>query len=365
MLNWNPRNLLRGFLFAVSVFSSQPACADILIGVAGPMTGQNGIFGQQMKMGVDAAVTAINQSGGINGEPLAAISADDACDAKRAETAAREFVAKDVRLVVGHFCSGASLAAASVYQSSGLVMISPAATSPALTEFANNVLFRVVPRDDSQVDIALARIATDHPSATVVAVVEEGASFAQFAKRFLELKPSALVRKYTPGKNEAAEIAAELAQANASVIYFAGTGGEVGKIVSALPQRFATLPKLFGSDAVLTDDFAKNGGANGEGLKLTYALDLTATPEAKRFLSTALSPESVSVASYASVEAFVAAARASSVNDTKAIARHMRSGSVYATAIGAISFDAKGDVRPQRFQWYQLVQGQFASEPGL
>jgi branched-chain amino acid transport system substrate-binding protein len=365
MFYGNPRNLLRGFLFVVLVFASQPVCAEILIGVAGPMTGQNGIFGQQMKMGVEAAVAAINKSGGINSEPLSVISSDDACDAKRAGTAAREFVAKDVRLVVGHFCSGASLAAASVYQSSGLVMISPAATSPALTELPNDVLFRVVPRDDSQVDIALTRIATDHPNATVVAVVEEGASFAQLAKRFLELRPSAVVRKYSAGQNEATEIAAELAQANATVIYFAGSGDEVGKIVAALPQRFATMPKLFGSDAVLTDDFAKNAGATGEGLKLTYALDLTAMPEAKPFLSTAPSPESVSVAAFASVEAFVAAARASSINDTKAIARHMRSGSTYATAIGAISFDAKGDVRPQRFQWYQLVQGQFASEPGL
>src|SRR5215475_11293095 len=56
---------LYGLAFGAAVAMSAPASAqDITIGVAGPMTGQYAAFGTQFKNGMDAAIAAINASGG-------------------------------------------------------------------------------------------------------------------------------------------------------------------------------------------------------------------------------------------------------------------------------------------------------------
>ena len=64
---------LFGLALGAAVALSAPASAqDITIGVAGPMTGQYAAFGTQFKNGMDAAVAAINASGGVLGKKLKA-----------------------------------------------------------------------------------------------------------------------------------------------------------------------------------------------------------------------------------------------------------------------------------------------------
>ena len=60
------KSLLAGV--ALTFAMSSAAYADILIGTAGPMTGQYASFGAQMKAGAEQAVEDINAAGGVNGE---------------------------------------------------------------------------------------------------------------------------------------------------------------------------------------------------------------------------------------------------------------------------------------------------------
>jgi branched-chain amino acid transport system substrate-binding protein len=136
------------------------AHADINIGIAGPLSGQNAGFGEELRTGVSAAIAEINRLGGINGENLALIAGDDNCDAKRATDVARDFRTKDVRLVVGHFCSSATLAAAPIYTEGGILVITPSATAPDITMKNLWNVFRLTGRDDMQADIAAQRISS-------------------------------------------------------------------------------------------------------------------------------------------------------------------------------------------------------------
>ena len=43
------------------------ARADILIGVVGPMSGEYASFGDQMKVGAEAAIADVNAAGGVLG----------------------------------------------------------------------------------------------------------------------------------------------------------------------------------------------------------------------------------------------------------------------------------------------------------
>jgi branched-chain amino acid transport system substrate-binding protein len=119
--------LKTGLLAATAVIAlTGVAQADIVIATAGPMTGPYAAFGEQMKKGAEMAVKDINAAGGINGEMLKLEIGDDACDPKQAVAVANQFVNQGVVFVAGHFCSGSSIPASSVYNEEGIIQISPA-----------------------------------------------------------------------------------------------------------------------------------------------------------------------------------------------------------------------------------------------
>src|SRR5690606_19790 len=90
-----------------------------------------------VKEGVDTAVEMINASGGVLGKQLEAVVMDDACEPKQGPVVANRVVNEGIGYVVGHVCSGATIAATDIYNNEGVIMISPSATAPAVTEGKN------------------------------------------------------------------------------------------------------------------------------------------------------------------------------------------------------------------------------------
>ena len=146
---------------------SSPAHADITIGVAGPMSGQYAIFGEQMVHGAQSAIDEINAKGGISGEQLKLVSGDDACDNRKTEDVAKNLVSNGAAVVIGHFCSNAALMGAKIYEAANIPMISPSASLPLLAEGAGWNVVRLASRDDVQADVAALRIKRETPDAVV------------------------------------------------------------------------------------------------------------------------------------------------------------------------------------------------------
>jgi hypothetical protein len=61
------RKLLLIGAIAIATLCGGAAAAEILIGVAGPMTGKNAWFGEQIERGTALAVADINAAGGMLG----------------------------------------------------------------------------------------------------------------------------------------------------------------------------------------------------------------------------------------------------------------------------------------------------------
>src|SRR5690606_14270666 len=140
---------------ALGVAFSGPAFADILIGTAGPMTGQYASFGAQFKIGAEQAVEDINAAGGVNGEMLKLFVGDDACDPKQAVAVANQAASEGVVFMAGHFCSGSSIPASEVYFEEGIIQISPGSTNPTYTDNRPGPgIYRMCGRDDDQGDVA-------------------------------------------------------------------------------------------------------------------------------------------------------------------------------------------------------------------
>ena len=107
--------------------------AEILVGVGAPLSGQYAWSGEQLRLGTELAVAKLNASGGVLGEQVRLIYGDDAADPEQAVVVAKKFVSDAVKLVVGHWASGTSIAASPAYTQAGILMISPASTNPLMS----------------------------------------------------------------------------------------------------------------------------------------------------------------------------------------------------------------------------------------
>jgi hypothetical protein len=99
-----PFDVLFVSVILIAALSATTAAAEILIGMAAPMTGAtNAWFGGQVEHGAALAVADINAAGGVRGQQVRLITVDDYCDAEQAVAAAKKLVSEGVIFVVGHF----------------------------------------------------------------------------------------------------------------------------------------------------------------------------------------------------------------------------------------------------------------------
>ncbi|MEM7207630.1 MAG: ABC transporter substrate-binding protein [Pseudomonadota bacterium] len=142
---------------AVSSFIATTAMAadEIKIGVFLGFTGPIESTVAQMAPGAELAIKEVSDSGKLlNGAKVVAVRGDTTCidSAVATATAERLITADGVAAIVGGDCSGVTTAALqNVAKPNGIVMISPSATSPALSTIEDNGLFfRTAPSDARQ-----------------------------------------------------------------------------------------------------------------------------------------------------------------------------------------------------------------------
>jgi branched-chain amino acid transport system substrate-binding protein len=163
---------------AAAFGSASVGHAEILIGRAGPLTGPNAWLGEQTERGVALAVADLNAAGGVLGQQVEMITADDYCDGEQAVAAANKLVAVGVVFVAGHPCSGVAIPTSEVHAAAGTLMISNAATNPMLTERGLDNVFRVVGRDDQQGTIAGNYLA-DRWGDKSIAIAHDGEAYGR------------------------------------------------------------------------------------------------------------------------------------------------------------------------------------------
>src|SRR6266850_3588405 len=123
-----------GVAFGLGLAFADPASAQIKLGVAGPITGGSAAFGAQLKNGTEQAVADTNAAGGILGQKIQVLVGDDRADPKEGVSVANKFVGEGVKFVIGHFNSGVTIPSSDVYKENGMLVISPAATNPTVTD---------------------------------------------------------------------------------------------------------------------------------------------------------------------------------------------------------------------------------------
>jgi branched-chain amino acid transport system substrate-binding protein len=159
---------------AVGPSTQAPATIEtsepFVIGLAGPLTGENAVYGEYMTRSATLAVDQINAAGGIDGIPLRLELGDDQMDPAQSPLIAQRF-ANDpsILAVIGHFASTNTLAALPIYDQAGVPFLSPSSTSQTLSGMSP-WFFRMPSTNDETAD-SVARYAIEVLGATRIASV--------------------------------------------------------------------------------------------------------------------------------------------------------------------------------------------------
>jgi len=141
--------LIATFIFVSTLVTSSYAeiKMGIILGFTGPIESLTPAMRDSAKMAFQEA----SDSGSLlGGETITVVEGDSTCvDSAAAQAAAETLIADGVAAIMGADCSGVTGAiATNVAVPNGVVMISPSATSPGLTDLADNgFFFRTAPSD--------------------------------------------------------------------------------------------------------------------------------------------------------------------------------------------------------------------------
>jgi len=149
-----------GMFMVAGFFTTGFAADTIKLGIAGAHSGDLASYGLPTIKAAELVVKDINAKGGVLGKQIQLMPEDDVCKPEVATNTATKLVSGGVNIVLGHICSGATKAAMGIYKNAKIVVMSPSATTPDLTqsgEYPN--FFRTIASDDMQakleVDFAL------------------------------------------------------------------------------------------------------------------------------------------------------------------------------------------------------------------
>jgi len=346
---------------------ARAAGAEVRIGLAHPLSGPYAVSGERNRVAVQLAIAALNQAGGVLGQEVQLVVVDDGCESDRAAAAALELVKAGVDFVVGHMCSHASLTAAPIYEAAGVPMMSPDSTHPQLTEEGRGNVFRLIGRDDLQGRLAGDWLAYQRPPQRI-AIIHDGTAYGrglaeQARERLREHGSSeALFAVYEPGQADFVRLVEELQRAGIGVLFVGGYGPDAGRLIRVARDHGCRV-QLVGGDGLAMEEFWAAAGSAGEGAVFTARPNLPRIPAAANvlaeFRAMGLGPLPWGLAAYAAVEVWAAAAARAGTVDPSQVIKAIHRGR-FATALGRVGFDAKGDVEGAEWQWQIWHDGSYA-----
>jgi branched-chain amino acid transport system substrate-binding protein len=209
----------------IAIFSnSDTQKGEIKIGVIQPLTGDAASYGESEARAIQIAVDEINAEGGIDDRMIKLITEDGKCDPQAGGSAAQKLVNIDkIKIIIGGACSGETLAAAKITESAQVILISPSATSPAVTD-AGDFVFRVIPSDALAGKIA-AKYAVNELEAKSAAVITELTDYAQglrevFKSAFIEFGGEIVADEtFNTGTSDFRTIATKIQAEKPDIIY--------------------------------------------------------------------------------------------------------------------------------------------------
>jgi len=345
---------------------------QVVLGVAVPLSGDLADFGLTIAQGVQLAAADQNAKGGVLGREVVVKVVDDGASADKAAKAAEELVAADAAAVVGHFNSGASIAAAPIYAGAGVLQITPTSTNPKLTELGIPTVFRVTPTDSAQGPALAAAMAADGRRRVAVLYADANT----YAQGLQEQVRSALaasgidvasVQSFPKGTRDWTPYLQAAAASGADSLLLVAEAPQASEVVLQARDLGLSLP-VYGGDSMAKLEFLYRSGSAAEGATITSLLPNLVSGEAKdsslvteyrdRF---GRNPGLDTPAGQVAAETWFRAATEAGSFDAAAVARVLKGGFSFDSPIGRIAYDTDGDLQDQTIHVNVVSGGQLVA----
>ncbi|MBN1401661.1 MAG: branched-chain amino acid ABC transporter substrate-binding protein [Anaerolineae bacterium] len=353
--------------------SKVPTKGPLTVYVAVPLSGWQADGGQTVLGGARLAAEEINARGGVLGYRLEVVGIDDEADsdvaldvANQIATAVRGGV-EPVLGVIGHYNSGQSEVALEVYKDLPIVVITPTASDPALTQRGYRNFFRVNATDAVQGPYDAQFIVEDLAAERIVVVHADNTYGRGLADQIVPAltglgRPPLEVIEIPEAANSYADAVAQIQAQSPDLVFLAGYETE-GYVLLPELREAGVQAEFLASDGCFLYDFVDGSGPWAEG---AYVSAITPDPtsvadeawwRAYQNLE-ARNPGTYSVAGYSAMAVMAAGAKAAESLDAGAISAALREIEL-STLVGEVNYDAQGDLRQQQAYIFQVREGEF------
>ena len=263
---------------AISMLMLMPLGAafaeDVKLGVLFGFTGPIESLTPSMADGADLAIKEVNDSGALlGGLQVVAVRGDTTCiDSAAAVAAAERLVTSDrVNAIIGGDCSGVTIAMLqNVAKPNGIVMISPSATSPALSTIEDDGLFfRTAPSDARQGEV-VADILQEmdiQEAAMTYTNNDYGKGLADSIAANVEMRGGTITISvpHEDGKGDYSAEVAALAAVGGDILIVAGYLDQGGKGIIQAALDSGAFDQFFLPDGMIGDSLVEAIGPDLDG----------------------------------------------------------------------------------------------------
>ena len=353
--------------------SGAPTKGDVIVYVAGPLSGFQANTGQTVAGGVRLMAEQLNRSGGLLGYKVKVVALDDEADSDVAVSVAgqvKEAVDRGDKVigVIGHPNSGQTAAAMDIYKNLNIVVITPTASEVGLTRQGYRNFFRVNAANDLQAQTG-ARYLVSQLGAKQVAVLYNDDAYGIDLGKLVAAELTrlgaqvALTQQVKVEQNRFADEVTKIKVSGADAVYYAGYEVECPYLRADL--RDAGLDKLtfMASDGCFLAATIDNSDGAAEGMYVTGFAPSPKTAVDQAWVQgyqavEYRNPDTYSVNGYSAMEVLAEGVKkAGSLNSTK-VADAIRKLDLK-TPLGQVQFQENGDLRAAQIYIFQVKSGQF------
>ena len=345
--------LLLSVLFPV-FFLGLVHADSVKIGFNVPLTGFAAADGKSALNGAKLAVKQANQAGGINGKMIELVIYDDQASPKQAVPISNKLIEKDkvVAAISGSY-SGATRAAAGVFQSAEIPYISAYAVHPEITK-AGNYVFRTSFMGEVQGRAGAKLIGATLQRKRVVLITLKNDFGKSLAAGFKEAAGQFNLQivneyEYSIKDRQFGPIVAKVKADAPEAIYATGYFFTAGPLVSQLRAAGITVP-VIGQEGYDSEQFIKIAGKASEGTIITTSLDRDSnSSETRSFIRefeamAGHKVDMVAASGHTAMKVLVAAMKKAGTTSPSAIRNAIAQTNLVAST-GSISFNDLGEVQ--------------------
>ena len=265
----------------------------VRLGVIMPQAGIFVDWGQHGLIGAEIAKEEINAAGGIGGLPLELVMADDRGDPKESVTLTRRLAQTDrVLMIHGSISSSSGAVMYPLSQSLKVVIVSPTAAAPGLTDKFRPWAYTMNPGAARALGTGLASVRKHHPEVRKAVVLYNQADAISKAEATVVMPPTFQQANVEPldtitFQTGDLDFSAQVTRALAKQpdMLFLGSGSREAALVAKEARRQGFKGPIQGGVATATPDLVTLGGDAVEGwYTTTYAWNERPTPRMQTFV---------------------------------------------------------------------------------